>query len=49
MEKKKETRPFVNEPEIQNLRWFLKQYVENDARHAQIIHAKSSIAWKAFH
>ena len=33
MEKKKETRQFVNEPEIQNLRWFLKQYVENDVRH----------------
>lgn len=33
MEKQKETQQFVNEPEIQNLRWFLKQYVENDVKH----------------
>lgn len=33
MERQKETRQFVNEPEIQNLRWFLKQYIENDATH----------------
>lgn len=33
MEKQKETRQFTNEPEIQNLRWFLKQYVENDVKH----------------
>lgn len=33
MEKQKETRMFVNEPEIQNLRWFLKQYLDNDIHH----------------
>lgn len=34
MEKKNEkTRRFVNEPEIQNLRMFLKQYLENDDHH----------------
>lgn len=34
MEKKNEkTRRFVNEPVIQNLRIFLKQYLENDSHH----------------
>lgn len=33
MEKKNETRLFVNEPEIQNLRMFLKQYLNIDVKH----------------
>lgn len=33
MEKKNENRKYANEPEIQNLRMFLKRYLNNDASH----------------